>query len=43
MNNLIDVWNTIVKEDYYISWGISALYEGRIATIFVIWLFADQM
>ena len=38
MNDLIDVWNTIVKEDYYIPWGISALYEGRIATIFVIWL-----
>lgn len=43
MNDLIDVWNTIVKENYHIPWGISALYEGIIATIFVIWLFADQI
>lgn len=33
MNDLIDVWNTIVKEDYHIPWGISALYEGIVATI----------
>lgn len=43
MNDLIDVWNTIVKEDYYIPGEYLLYYEGRIATIFVIWLFADQM
>lgn len=34
MNDLIDVWNTIVKEDYHVPWGMAALYEGIIATIF---------
>ena len=34
MNDLIDVWNTIVKEDYHVPWGMVALYEGIIATIF---------
>lgn len=34
MNDLIDVWNTIVKEDYHVPWGMAAFYEGIIATIF---------
>lgn len=34
MNDLIDVWNTIVREDYHVPWGMAALYEGIIATIF---------
>lgn len=34
MNDLIDVWNTIVKEDYHVPWGMAALYGGIIATIF---------
>mgnify|MGYP005762225863 FL=1 len=34
MNDLIDVWNTIVREDYHVLWGMAALYEGIIATIF---------
>lgn len=34
MNDLIDVWNIIVKEDYHVPWGMTALYEGIIATIF---------
>ena len=34
MNDLIDVWNIIVKEDYHVPLGMAALYEGIIATIF---------
>ena len=26
MNDLIDVWNTIVREDYHVPWGMAALY-----------------
>ena len=34
MNDLIDVWNTIVREDYHVPWGMAGLYEAIIARIF---------